>query len=529
MSATPESVTGSATRGATPVDCHLPAHHGQTTQPNPQTIVRHHDNPADATAVLTGERVERADDLRPGDVLLSRWAPGRFLTVLETRPFCGEVLATVQPEEADKYASVVHFRPDADPFARRPAVVVPSDDQPDSTVHFHAGYNQPGYLPENEPATFTTFADAKAWLLWELNLAADNVGTWADEHDCDDVPCPTYGDDCPHDKANSLSLAAEDLNLNNGPEYGDTVAGTAYWITPCAESDCAPESDEDESAPVRQGSHDPIAYTFEADHHCPNCAARRFGTDAEGSIPADAEDREGNSVGAVFPWNEWWNVDGTCETLACSDCGAEIDTAHADPHSPGCPDFEPDDEPEPTSASHFHVGHDDDDGTVFPTFAGARAHLLTELSSWASELDDMAASREAHAGGASSVVASYAAAVRATTDQLTDPGERDWFRTVGGRTFWAYFCDAQTCSVQPESEPQPTRRNPNPWPKTPGMSRADFAYLARILAGLDFDADGDRRGGGTVHRYVVEQFAYHLADTNARFNRDRFVAAASGL
>ena len=42
---------------------------------------------------------------------------------------------------------------------------------------------------------------------------------------------------------------------------------------------------------------DPVAYTYEADHHCPACAEARFGPGVEGI------DNEGNAVGAVFPWH----------------------------------------------------------------------------------------------------------------------------------------------------------------------------------------------------------------------------------
>jgi hypothetical protein len=79
-----------------------------------------------------------------------------------------------------------------------------------------------------------------------------------------------------------------------------------------------------------------------------------------------------------------------------------------------------------------------------------------------------------------------------------------------------------------ESEAQALARTP--WPKRPGMSRADFAYLARILAELHFISDeGLPHGGpGTTLRYVAEHFAHHLADTNARFDRERFVQAATG-
>ncbi len=80
--------------------------------------------------------------------------------------------------------------------------------------------------------------------------------------------------------------------------------------------------------------------------------------------------------------------------------------------------------------------------------------------------------------------------------------------------------------IRGEHEVERACEHANPWPKTPSMSRGEFAYLARILAGLDFLADDGKRGGGTVHQYVAEHFAYHLADTNARFDRERFLVAS---
>ncbi len=75
---------------------------------------------------------------------------------------------------------------------------------------------------------------------------------------------------------------------------------------------------------------DPIAYTYEADHHCPTCAWLRFGQDEHGFVPETAEDGEGNPVGAVAPWDEWWEPSETgVQTLACSDCGAVLDTTEA--------------------------------------------------------------------------------------------------------------------------------------------------------------------------------------------------------
>ena len=64
---------------------------------------------------------------------------------------------------------------------------------------------------------------------------------------------------------------------------------------------------------------DPVAYTYEADHHCPACAVARFGPGVEGI------DSEGNAVGAVLSWQvsdmihdaeEWHGVAcGTCREV----------------------------------------------------------------------------------------------------------------------------------------------------------------------------------------------------------------------
>lgn len=67
---------------------------------------------------------------------------------------------------------------------------------------------------------------------------------------------------------------------------------------------------------------DPIAYTYEADHHCPDCARKAFGQDDLGFVPETATDSEGNSIGAVAPWN----VGEGSQTLTCSDCGAVLDS-----------------------------------------------------------------------------------------------------------------------------------------------------------------------------------------------------------
>lgn len=111
-------------------------------------------------------------------------------------------------------------------------------------AHFHVGWNRAGFLPEAEPSTCATFEDAKAYLIAEVLAAADSVASWAEPHDGDYVPCPAYGDDCPEQLANALTLAAEELNLASGPEWGDVVAGFAYWVEPCAEDGCELEDEQ---------------------------------------------------------------------------------------------------------------------------------------------------------------------------------------------------------------------------------------------------------------------------------------------
>jgi hypothetical protein len=90
--------------------------------------------------------------------------------------------------------------------------------------------------------------------------------------------------------------------------------------------------------------HDPIAYTYEAAHHCPGCTFERFGQDENGFPPESARDSEGNSIGALAPWDEWYDVDsdeGGVQVLVCDDCGGTIDTYGEDVEPP-CHDPRPD-------------------------------------------------------------------------------------------------------------------------------------------------------------------------------------------
>jgi hypothetical protein len=95
------------------------------------------------------------------------------------------------------------------------------------------------------------------------------------------------------------------------------------------------------------GKYDPIAYTFDADYHCPGCTYKAFGA-CDGTCNAafcswvacsadkhddykSPRDSEGNEIGAVAPWEEWWDPGfDECEALICACCGGCIAHAHKD-------------------------------------------------------------------------------------------------------------------------------------------------------------------------------------------------------
>lgn len=107
-------------------------------------------------------------------------------------------------------------------------------------LHLHAGSNDPGFMPDSSPVCFDSWDAAKRYMIGELLMDAENVASWSEPHDCDDIPCPIYGDDCLEMKAADLTTLAEDLNLESGPEWDSITAGRSYWIV-VAEEDCDDE------------------------------------------------------------------------------------------------------------------------------------------------------------------------------------------------------------------------------------------------------------------------------------------------
>ena len=102
--------------------------------------------------------------------------------------------------------------------------------------------------------------------------------SWADEHDCDDIPCPTYGDGCRWQQAGSIGAERDDRLATEGSQWSGSASGLAYWVTSCEEAGCvaelvagiASESAEDESCALHtlavSGAVAPDA-AQEADEH----------------------------------------------------------------------------------------------------------------------------------------------------------------------------------------------------------------------------------------------------------------------
>ena len=96
---------------------------------------------------------------------------------------------------------------------------------------FSAGHNQPGYLPDSAPALTRDWQSARDALIEDLRDAADATQTWADPHECHDIPCPTYGDDCPDNLAANLRAAAEELAASHpDTPWQATVGAQVWWL-----------------------------------------------------------------------------------------------------------------------------------------------------------------------------------------------------------------------------------------------------------------------------------------------------------
>jgi len=90
---------------------------------------------------------------------------------------------------------------------------------------FTAGYNMPGYLPENDPETFDSFEDAVAHLVgivdhfWDGDSQNDSDPRWND------------GMDITSDEI-WLDIHTALHNIGNANEFSETAGGYHFWISP---------------------------------------------------------------------------------------------------------------------------------------------------------------------------------------------------------------------------------------------------------------------------------------------------------
>ena len=120
-------------------------------------------------------------------------------------------------------------------------------DETDTTMrHWHTGNNMPGYMPEGDIGTHATFEDARACLVEDLEHEADSLEDWADEHDCDDIPCPTYGDSCPWQKAQDTRALCDELLAETQDEtvWQGYAGDLSDWISECCEPACMADLDD---------------------------------------------------------------------------------------------------------------------------------------------------------------------------------------------------------------------------------------------------------------------------------------------
>ena len=105
--------------------------------------------------------------------------------------------------------------------------------------HWIVGHNMPGYAPDNAPEHVETWNGAVGSLCEDLELAAEHLVTWSDVHDCDDIPCPTYGESCAWNQSQECSNAVDQLtHAMPGYPVEAYAAGECWFITLCSDPEC---------------------------------------------------------------------------------------------------------------------------------------------------------------------------------------------------------------------------------------------------------------------------------------------------
>lgn len=94
-------------------------------------------------------------------------------------------------------------------------------------IHYHVGYNMPGYMPDMEPWTTDSFEEARDFLLDELGRHLDDDYVMNDGMQLRD----REGRFVPYERAALI----KDLKACKTPgNWGDSTSDLAYWIMECA-------------------------------------------------------------------------------------------------------------------------------------------------------------------------------------------------------------------------------------------------------------------------------------------------------
>ena len=127
-----------------------------------------------------------------------------------------------------------------------PATLKTMNETDTTTRHWHTGHNTQGYMPEGDIGTHATFEEARFCLAEDLGYAADCTETGGDDHICNDVPCPTYGDDCALTRAENIRALCDELLAETQDEtvWQGYACEYSYWICECCEPACMAEIDD---------------------------------------------------------------------------------------------------------------------------------------------------------------------------------------------------------------------------------------------------------------------------------------------
>lgn len=150
-------------------------------------------------------------------------------------------------------------------------------------MHYHAGWNLTGYLPEADPVIFTNASEAKDYILEELEHVADSAGMVADE-----------SEDAQREHNLASELEDELANEDVSQGWSGNVEHVSYWIEPC-----------------------PIA----ADYTSPCCGAEVCTIDNDYPTCAGCEERLGEDDLTTGERVRQNSLGALTVTYACQDCG----------------------------------------------------------------------------------------------------------------------------------------------------------------------------------------------------------------